>query len=56
MRLNGMVKDLGHVPVMPLLGYPGLRLNNTTVRDNVQQPATHLATARAIHERFAVDG
>ncbi|MEN6479430.1 MAG: uroporphyrinogen decarboxylase family protein [Anaerolineales bacterium] len=55
-RLFTQIQDLGHVPVVPLLGYPGVYLNHTTIRENVQCAATHLATVRALHERFPADG
>ncbi len=44
------------VLAIPLVGYPGVHLTGTTIKQNVQQPAVHWQTMQALYERFQPDG
>lgn len=55
-RLTDLISDGAHVPAVPLIGYPGVYLNGTTIKQNVHQADVHLSTLQAIHERFEPDG
>jgi len=55
-KLLDLISGNGRVMAIPLLGYPGVHLNGTTIKDNVQRADVHASTLQAIQERFAPDG
>ncbi len=50
------VKSLGHVPVLPLMGVNGVKMTNTTLKQNLTDGKTQLKTLRALRDRFQPDG
>jgi uroporphyrinogen decarboxylase len=55
MRLLDWAASLGRVPVVPLMGYPGVRLNGFSVREALSDAAAHMSTIEALAERFIPD-
>ncbi len=55
MRLDALVKSSPRRLVAPLLGYPGARLTNSSLKQNEFNPAVHAATISRIVERFTPD-
>lgn len=55
MRLVGWAASLGRTPVVPLLGYPGVRLNGVSVKEALTHTAAQVSTIRAMVERFHPD-
>ena len=44
------------VPVIPLLGAPGVQLSNTTLRDNLTDASVQVRSLELLIERFQTDG
>lgn len=42
--------------VIPLMGFPGIQLTNTTIKQNLEDAQTQFKTLKAIKERFDPDG
>ncbi|MBN2028252.1 MAG: uroporphyrinogen decarboxylase family protein [Actinobacteria bacterium] len=55
MRLLNWAASLGRVPVVPLMGYPGVRLNGFSVREALNDAAAHVSTIEALAEKFMPD-
>ncbi|MEW5735383.1 MAG: uroporphyrinogen decarboxylase family protein [Thermodesulfobacteriota bacterium] len=55
MKLLSWTESLGRVPVVPLLGFPGVRLTGQSVRSCLSDSAKLAAVARAIRRRFSPD-
>jgi uroporphyrinogen decarboxylase len=55
-KLLDLISGYGRAMAIPLLGYPGVYLNNTTIKDNVHNADVHVSTLQAIQENFAPDG
>ncbi len=55
LRLDALVKSSPRRLVAPLLGYPGARLTNSSLKQNEFNPAVHAATISRIVERFTPD-
>jgi len=53
--LQDWINKLGHLPVAPLIGYPGARLTGTTLRENLFDAGTHANSLRAIGSRWHPD-
>ena len=55
MNLLERISTMGHGAVAPLIGFPGAVLTNTSLRQNVSDAETHIASIRAVHRRWAPD-
>lgn len=55
MKLYNLVKSSPRRLVAPLLGYPGARLTNSSLKQNEFNPMLHAATISRIVEQFAPD-
>jgi len=56
--MNGLQRwiiELGHPPVAPLIGYPGARLTETTLRQNLSDAETQTQSILAAHKRWPAD-
>lgn len=51
-----MLRREGKLPVIPLLGAPGIALSKTTLKENLTDPETQYRTISMILERFQPDG
>ncbi len=56
MKLVDLIAAQRGVMCIPLLGYPGVPLTDSTIRQNVQQPEQQWETMLALDERFRPDG
>lgn len=50
------ILELGHVPVLPLMGVNGVKLTNTTLKQNLTDAETQLKTLRTLRDRYRPDG
>ncbi|OQY32164.1 MAG: hypothetical protein B6241_12070 [Spirochaetaceae bacterium 4572_59] len=50
------IMELGHVPVLPLMGVNGIKLTNTSLKQNLTDVDTQLKTLRALRNKFQPDG
>lgn len=50
------IAELGHVPVLPLMGVNGVKLTDTTLKQNLTDGNTQLKTLRALRDKFQPDG
>ncbi|MBC7255815.1 MAG: uroporphyrinogen decarboxylase family protein [Chloroflexi bacterium] len=55
-RLIEIVKGFGRRMVIPLMGFPGMQLNGSTLRRNIFNWGTHFQTLQALHHYFHPDG
>jgi len=55
-RLIDIVRDYGRRMVIPLMGFPGVQLNGTTLKQNTFNWGTHFSTIFALQRRFRPDG
>jgi uroporphyrinogen decarboxylase len=51
-----MSLPVGRLPVIPLMGVPGIALTNTTLKENLTDPEIQYTTLNALLERFQPDG
>ena len=49
-------QELGRTPVMPLMGYPGTRLTDTSIKLNEFNWGVHAWTLQTLYRRFKPDG
>ena len=54
--LAWIIKDLGHLPVMPLMGFPGVNLNGSTLKQNTFNWGVQFWTVYELARRFQPDG
>ena len=50
------ILELGHVPVLPLMGVNGITLTKTSLKQNLTDVETQLKTLRALRNKFQPDG
>ncbi len=55
-NLNEYTQTFGRTPVMPLMGYPGTRLTNTSIKLNEFNWGVHAWTLQTLYRRFKPDG
>lgn len=55
MQFLDVVKHAGRRLNAPLIGFPGLPLTESTVRENLNDPALQAKTIKALHGRFPFD-
>ncbi len=55
-RLIDIVRGFDRRMVIPLMGFPGMQLNDTSLRRNVFNWGTHFQTVLALHNYFHPDG
>jgi uroporphyrinogen decarboxylase len=55
-NLYEYIHNLGRTPVMPLMGYPGTRLTNTSIKLNEFNWGVHAWTLQTLYRRFKPDG
>src|SRR5690242_715656 len=55
MQFLNRVKNAGRRLNAPLIGFPGLPLTNSTVRQNLNDPDLQFRTLKALHGRFDFD-
>lgn len=53
--LIDIIRKLGHLPVVPLMGFPGARLSKTTLKQNVFNYGLHFRSLMALAERYQPD-
>jgi uroporphyrinogen decarboxylase len=56
MTLSQLTQKLDRSPVIPLMGYPGVALNGTNVKQNLFNHKTHFHTLDQLIKRFELDG
>lgn len=55
MKFVGQVRNAGRRLNAPLIGFPGLELTGTTIRENLNDSALQSRTLRELHRRFDFD-
>lgn len=50
------IMELGHVPVLPLMGVNGIKLTGTSLKQNLTDVDTQLKTLRALRNKYQPDG
>ncbi len=55
MSLKGLMENCSGRPVIPLLGSPGARLTDTSLKQNAFNPVLHAGSMQAIADRFEPD-
>lgn len=54
-RLKPFINDVGRVPAVPLAGFPGIQLTQTSVRENLFDPGTQIKSLLALYEKVTPD-
>lgn len=56
MDLIHLIKQMNRVPVIPLMGYPGIQLTKTTIKQNLFNSKIHFKTIEGLVNRYSPDG
>lgn len=54
--IGNTIMELGHIPVLPLMGVNGVKLTNTSLKQNLTDADTQLKTLRALRKKYQPDG